>query len=181
MRSALKRGKSASRERERERDDHRRVAHSEYVIDASIQPKPRSYDASKTSGMHNVRNEYEMDRFTSPRAREYACMCSRACLSGQSDTPRRWIIRVARRRIMGRKLLDGKLRTTKETAGIYTMFRIKRVVYEQRDISHVKDRVRERKRGRSTYGEVTFFLPKFNLTLFLSQFEKSRRISVIGA
>lgn len=46
----------------------RREAHSEYMIDASIQPKPRSYDGSKTSGMHNARNEYEMDRFTRSRA-----------------------------------------------------------------------------------------------------------------
>lgn len=60
------RGKSPPRE------GCRREAHSEYVIDASIQPKPRSYDGSKTSGMHNVRNECEMDRFT----RSHACECS---------------------------------------------------------------------------------------------------------
>lgn len=55
------------------RKGRRREAHSEYVIDASIQPKPRSYDGSKTSGMHNVCNECEMDRFT----RSHACECSR--------------------------------------------------------------------------------------------------------
>lgn len=62
------RGKSPPRE------GHRRETHSEYVIDASIQPKPRSYDGSKTSGMHNVRNECEMDRFTRSHARECSCM-----------------------------------------------------------------------------------------------------------
>jgi len=65
-------GRSAGRAR-RERALRRRKAHSEYVIDASIQPKPRRYDDSKTSGMHNVRNECEMDRFTRSHACEFSC------------------------------------------------------------------------------------------------------------
>lgn len=68
---------SAGRARsESEKESRRREAHSEYVIDASIQPKPCSYDASKTSGMHNVRNECEMDRFTRLCACEHARLCA---------------------------------------------------------------------------------------------------------